>query len=259
MDGRDRGCEARPGEGSSAIVTSAVHDMGGAPERFGPIPVEADEPVFHHAWEARVLATTLLSRAMLGNNVDAFRWTMERLPAAQYLAGYYQRWLAGLERSLVDQSVLAPGELDARLAGRAPPARGRVRPGALRRARWRRLVRVAVRPVPRWLLPLYLRIQRKHRPAVAPPRFAIGDRVVVSAAPAAGHTRRPRYAWGKRGTIVGVHGAMVLPDRRARGERGPGEHLYTVELAGAELWGGDAEPGTTVRLDLFESYLEALP
>lgn len=238
---------------------SAVHDMGGVPERFGPIPAEADEPVFHHRWEARVLATTMLARAMLGNNVDAFRWTMERLPAAQYLAGYYQRWLAGIERSLIDQGVLAPGELDARLAGAAAPARGRRRPGALRRGLWRRLVRAAVGPMPRWLLPLYLRIQSKRRPAIALPRFAIGDRVVVSAAPAEGHTRRPRYAWGKRGTVVGHHGAMVLADRRARGERGPGEHLYTIELDGKELWGDGAEPGTAVRIDLFESYLEAAP
>lgn len=238
---------------------SAVHDMGGAPERFGPIPVESDEPVFHHRWEARVLATTMLARAMFGNNVDAFRWTMERLPAAQYLAGYYQRWLAGLERSLIDQGVLAPGELDARLAGAAAPARGGRRPGMLHRALWRRLLRAAVGPLPRWMLPLYPRIQGKRRPASAPPRFAVGDRVAVSAAPAEGHTRRPRYAWGKRGTVVGHHGAMVLADRRARGERGPGEHLYTIEFDGRELWGDGAEPGTAVRLDLFESYLEAAP
>lgn len=236
---------------------SAVHDMGGVRELFGPIPVEADEPVFHHRWEARVLATTLLARAMLGNNVDAFRWTMERLPRAQYLAGYYQRWLAGLERSLVDWGVLAPGELDARLAGAVPQARGRARPGALRRALWRRLVRTAVRPMPRWLLRLYPRVQGKRRQAGAPPRFAVGDRIVVSAAPAAGHTRRPRYTWGKRGTIVGHHGAMVLADRRARGERGSDDHLYTIEFDGEALWGNGAEPGTAIRIDLFESYLEA--
>ena len=96
-----------------------------------------------------------------------------------------------------------------------------------------------------------------HRPEVAPPRFAIGDRVAVSAAPAASHTRRPRYTWGKRGTVVGYHFATVLPERSARGERGAGEHFYTVEFDGRELWGDDAEPGTAVRIDLFESYLEA--
>ena len=74
---------------------------------------------------------------------------------------------------------------------------------------------------------------------------------------AAGHTRRPRYTWGKRGTVVGYHFATVLPERSARGEHGAGEHFYTVEFDGRELWGDDAEPGTAVRIDLFESYLEA--
>ena len=104
---------------------------------------------------------------------------------------------------------------------------------------------------------LYPRIEDIHLPEVAPPRFAIGDPVVVSAAPAAGHTRRPHYTWGKRGTVVGYHFATVPPERSARGERGADEHFYTVELDGRELWGDDAEPGTAVRIDLFESYLEA--
>jgi nitrile hydratase subunit beta len=99
-------------------------------------------------------------------------------------------------------------------------------------------------------------------PEAAPPRFAAGDRVVVSAAPAppaAGHTRRPRYTWGKCGTVVVHRGAMVPPDRSAHGKRGAGENFYTVELDGRELWGDDAEPGTAVRIDLLESYLEATP
>ena len=111
--------------------------------------------------------------------------------------------------------------------------------------------------MPRWLARLYPRIEGIHLPEVAPPRFAIGDRVAVSAAPPEGHTRRPRYTWGKRGTVVGYHFATVLPERSARGEHGAGEHFYTVEFDGRELWGDDAEPGTAVRIDLFESYLEA--
>src|SRR5262249_53576011 len=97
----------------------------------------------------------------------------------------------------------------------------------------------------------------KHRPAHAPPRFALGDRVAVSAAPAVGHTRRPRYAWGKGGIVVAHHGAMRLADRHARGEDGPGGHPYTIGFTREELWGDGAEPGTAIRLDLFESYLEA--
>ena len=59
-----------------------------------------------------------------------------------------------------------------------------------------------------------------------------------------GSHRRPRYTWGKRGTVVGYHFSAVLPERSARGEHGAGEHFYTVEFDGRELWGDDAEPGT---------------
>ena len=116
--------------------------------------------------------------------------------------------------------------------------------------------------MPHWLARLYPRVQDVLRPKAAPPRFAIGDLVAVSAAPTSPaeiHTRRPRYTWGKRGTVVGCHGPTMLPERSARGEHGAGEHFYTVEFDGTELWGDGAEPGTAVRIDLFESYLEAIP
>ena len=48
----------------------------------------------------------------------------------------------------------------------------------------------------------------------------------------------------------------MLPDTNAHGRGECPQHLYTVVFAGRELWGDDAEPGTSVRLDLFESYLE---
>ena len=50
-----------------------------------------------------------------------------------------------------------------------------------------------------------------------------------------GHTRLPRYARGKEGTIERVHGTHVFPDTNAHQE---GEHpqwLYTVRFSGTEL------------------------
>ena len=173
--------------------------MGGVREWFGPIPVEADEPVFHHPWQARVFATMLEAVAMLGITEDAVRWAMERLPQAQYLAGYYQRWLAALERLVVDKGALAPGELDAHLAGEHPTVRGHARPGVLRRALTRRFVRTVAGPMPGWLARLVPRMQGLYRPGVAPPRFAIGNRVAVSATP----TRAIRGARATRGENAG--------------------------------------------------------
>ena len=59
------------------------------------------------------------------------------------------------------------------------------------------------------------------------------------------------------GTIVDYQFATVLPENSARGEHKPSEHFYTVEFDGRDLWGDDAEPGTAVRMGLWESYLEA--
>ena len=72
----------------------------------------------------------------------------------------------------------------------------------------------------------------------------------------AGHTRLPRYARGKTGSIVSHHGAHVLPDASAHGKGDMPQHLYTVRFAARELWGERANPRDSVHLDLWESYLE---
>ena len=77
--------------------------MGGT-HGHGPIVVEKDEPVFHHPWEGRVYGIMRgLLRAGLFN-LDEFRHAQERLPPARYLqSGYYERWLAAIER-LVEET-----------------------------------------------------------------------------------------------------------------------------------------------------------
>lgn len=93
-----------------------IHDIGGV-HGFGAVMGD-DEDVAHvwEAWEARVYG---LTRALRHNGVhasDEFRYAIESLPPAQYLgAGYYERWLAGLEHLLVGKGVLQPGELDRRV------------------------------------------------------------------------------------------------------------------------------------------------
>ena len=61
------------------------------------------------------------------------------------------------------------------------------------------------------------------------------------------------------GRVLAGHGGWVLPDSNAHGRGEAPQHLYTVAFDGAELWGPHSEPGVTVHLDLFESYLEAAP
>jgi len=87
--------------------------------------------------------------------------------------------------------------------------------------------------------------------------FAAGDRVTTILANPPGHTRLPAYLRGKPGIVVAERGAFPLADLRAAGCDAPPEALYTVGFAGADVWGVDAEAGTTIYADLWESYLAA--
>ena len=217
---------------------NGAHDMGGM-QGFGPI--DRDEAAFHADWEKRVRAVQTLVRARGVYNIDESRWGIERMRPAEYLqASYFERWLASLETNLVDKGVLAPGELDQRMAtvldnpdaplpapaasdSPAVPARGE--PG--------------------------------HMPMASgpAPRFAPGDRVVTRNVHPHGHTRLPRYARGKPGVIRLYHGNHPLADAAASGQGLVPEPLYSVEFDAAELWGESADGPGFVHLDLWESYL----
>jgi nitrile hydratase len=84
----------------------------------------------------------------------------------------------------------------------------------------------------------------------------VGDSVVTRNLHRSGHTRLPGYARARSGTIEIVQGGWVLPDTHAHGQGECPEHVYAVRFTGSELWGESAEPGTSVIVDLFESYLE---
>ena len=82
---------------------------------MGPIVREQDEPVFHEDWEPRMLA---LSRAMMAGGhykLDEFRHGIERMDPAHYLqSSYYEHWLDGVERLLLEKGIIAREELEAR-------------------------------------------------------------------------------------------------------------------------------------------------
>ncbi len=239
-------------------AVAAMHDMGGRTEFFGPVVEEADEPVFHEPWEGRVFGLSMFLMPLLGRNVDAFRFAQERLPRDVYLSGYYRRWLAGLEYQLVEVGFLGPDEVDARLTGRtAQPGPRCISP--VRRAATSRVLRFFLRPqLPCWVagrvIPLAL---GNARIPLGRQRFSVGDRVRVRGTRAPGHTRQPAYVTGKPGVVVAHLGTNVFPDTHAVGRRGRPQHLYTVAFEAADLWGDRAEPGTEMRVDLYEPYLEA--
>jgi nitrile hydratase len=237
---------------------TAPSDMGGRTEFFGPVIREPDEPVFHERWEGRVFGIANFLLPLLGRNTDILRFGFERVPREVYLSSYYRRWLEGFEILLVETGYLAQGEVDARVGGRHAPA-GRRRVSRARLVATARLVRSLLRPtLPGWfaghVLPLVLGTSR---PALRQGRFTVGDDVRVRETRAQPYTRQPGYVTGKPGVIVAHLGATVFPDAKVVGRHALPQHQYTVAFRPADLWGAAAEPGTEVRVDLFESYLEA--
>ena len=63
---------------------NGVHDMGGM-HGFGPVEPEANEPVFHHRWEARTHAIAKALGSWGKWNIDYGRHQRELIPPAEYL------------------------------------------------------------------------------------------------------------------------------------------------------------------------------
>jgi len=214
---------------------NGIHDLGGMQD-FGPPHIEQNEPVFHTEWERRVFAMTLACASTVKWNIDMGRWSREQMPPADYLhATYYERWLFGLEKLLVDLGAVTQGEL---ASGHAE------RPTALA-------------PLRTPQVQTYLRNRRHARmDDNVPAKFKVGDRVVARNQHPAGHTRLPRYARGKRGTINIDHGVFVFADTNAMTRDKKPQHCYSVRFAARELWGPAASPHDGVYLDLWDDHLD---
>jgi nitrile hydratase subunit beta len=224
---------------------NSAHDVGGM-HGFGPIVREEDEPVFHADWERRVFALSqlVLVQGLVGS-LDSFRHAMERMGNASYLSSsYYEHWLAGAQMRLIENGVITEDELRARTeAVRADPARFAMAPAE----------------GPDELSALATGLVESGFPSLREiepgPKFAAGDDVLTTRRSPTGHTRMPRYARGRRGSIVFHHGAFVFADASADGLGDCPEHLYTVRFDASELWDGSADGRGSVSLDLSESYL----
>src|SRR5262249_36478476 len=88
------------------------------------------------------------------------------------------------------------------------------------------------------------------------PPLAPAGRVRAQNCHPVGHTPLPRYARGRVGVIDRVHGTFVYPDTNAHGEGEQPQPVYCVRFDAVELWGPHAPRKDSVRLDLWEDYLE---
>src|SRR5262245_15630856 len=92
---------------------NSAHDLGGM-HGLGLINAEpeGEEPVFHAEWEKRVFGLTLAVVALGKWNIDVGRHARERQHPVDYLRHtYYENWLAGLEKLLVETGLVTTEEL----------------------------------------------------------------------------------------------------------------------------------------------------
>jgi nitrile hydratase len=88
------------------------------------------------------------------------------------------------------------------------------------------------------------------------PRFEMGQSVRARNIHPLGHTRLPRYARGKLGTIDRDHGVQVFPDTSVAGLGEKPQHVYSVRFLARELWGDQASGRDAVYIDMWDDYLE---
>ena len=165
------------------------------------------------------------------------RFAREQMPPAEYLSTtYYEHWLWGLRKLLVDQALVSAREL---ATGKAEgPAAGAKKLQAAD-------------------VPTALRNRRAARvDAEVAARFRPGDRVVARKQNPTGHTRLPRYARGRAGLVDRDHGVFIFADANAMGLGKQPQHVYSVRFAARELWGDAAPERDGIYLDLWDDHLE---
>jgi nitrile hydratase beta subunit len=205
---------------------NGVHDMGGM-HGMGRIEYEPNEPVFHAPWEGRVFALVLAAAAWRKWSLDAFRHQTEQIPPSDYLRmSYYEKWFSAVSQLLLRSGLVTRDE-------RATPA-------------------LTAAQVPFMLRSGAL----ASRDVAVVPRFHAGQLVRTRNLHPTGHTRLPRYARDKQGTVERDHGVYVFPDTSAHSPDEKPQHVYSVRFRARELWGEQASPRDAVYIDLWDDYLE---
>ena len=215
---------------------NGIHDLGGM-HGHGPVSIEKNEPVFHHDWEARIMGTNMLAMAQSGSTPDKHRHAIERMDPISYLtSSYYEYWLHSTKTLLLETGLVTVAELESGKAAPGQKATPVLNAGIVETA----LANGA----------------SAKREQGAAPRFRPGDRVVTKKYHPLHHTRLPRYARGRVGVIEVDHGIFITPDTIAHDLGEKPQHVYSVSFLARELWGADASAVDTVRIDIWDEFLE---
>jgi nitrile hydratase subunit beta len=214
---------------------NGIHDMGGMQD-MGPVRPEKHEPVFHATWEGRVFALDL---AVPGDwTGSAERYQIELISPADYLLmSYYEKWL----RSLVELMITAG------MVTRAEVESGKAVDRSVKRAHV-----LGAADVPSMIA----KGTPASRNVSAVAQFHVGQRVRARNINPPGHTRLPRYARGRVGTIERDHGVFVFSDTDAHGLGEKPQHVYSIRFTARELWGEQVSGRDSVYVDMWDDYLE---
>ena len=225
-------------------------DLGGLPGQ-GAVQPEREGELWHATWEPRAMALTVAMGATGAWNIDQSRSARETLPDYRQRS-YYQVWLGGLQRLLMDRQLLHADELAAGHALHpAPPLPRRLAASQVAST----LARGAPTARPGETATNTATNTAENTAKNTAARFAIGDAVLPNPTPCDHHSRLPAYARGKRGVVAQLHGLHVFADSNAQGLGEQPQWLYTVVFDGATL-GGDGADGTLqVSIDAWESTL----
>lgn len=218
---------------------NTIHDMGGI-DGFGAVEREANEPPFHADWERRVFAMVTAVPFAVPFNDDNLRPTIESIPPERYLAStYYELWFEAMTKLLKARGALTDAEI---ASGKAAPIGAGVEVFPAVKAADALAALAGGFPA--------------RRDAGKPGRFKVGDRVRTRNEHPTTHTRLPRYARGKLGTVTRDHGVMSFNDANGRGDGEQPQHVYAVAFAMDELWGSRGRSGDRLYLDLWDDHLD---
>lgn len=236
--------------------TKPVHDLGGEP--VAPIKFENKQ---YEYWEhmTYVICEVLAWRGIWLSeerrrmcNVDVGRAVYLGLP-------YYGRWLLSVARVLVEKHHIGLTELSERmaevteryadgLAGRKLEAQPKSHGDGSNVKRNNHIVEAAGKGDP-----------QVYAGQAGPPKFAVGDPVVVRELPVLFYTRTPEYVRGARGEIAEVsYESPAAEDETWDRPDAKPEWFYIVRFNMATLWHGyTGTASDTLQTEIPERWLQA--
>jgi nitrile hydratase len=157
---------------------------------------------------------------------------------------YYEKWLGGISGYFVEKGYISEAELETRTQQILQnPSSGNSQGGD-----------PAIDARVTWYL---IDGDSPKHASSTPPRFALGEKVLVKNPPTVEHTRLPGYLRNRVGIVDTVYPA-TYSYLTSTGPDGIGDPMpvYCVRFDPDEIWKGNTETNATIYADIFEAYLD---